>query len=525
MSALVSLQVKQQPQWLKSTEQIFIGKDILELLTTSMYVDPLTMYREYIQNAADASDADNAGTTTQTPGMVRIKIDQQQRTVVISDDGLGLSEREFHKRLISIGGSSKRGTSARGFRGVGRLAGLAYCQELIFRTRPSGKDSVYELRWDSRKVRTLMRSADAQLDLAGIIAESIEARTLPSIGYPDHFFEVELRNVVRHRDDRLLNPPVVSQYLGQVSPVAFHPDFTFGKDITRFLAENGVGLNPLSIDIVGEGPVYRPHRNEIAAGGRTLTMLPPETFTTLDRDGEPSAVTWILHHEYLGALPKSTMINGWRLRSGDIQIGGNDILEELYPESRFNGWTVAETHVLSKKIVANGRRDNYEHSAHFSDLLTRLTPAAKDIAHRCRVSSISRNALQRRDVELSKCEESIAIASKPRTPAFVVASLKKEITACLTSLEKTSQRGLFSDAEGERFELRIKKIASRLKSLPDDSDTADALHDFPPAQRQIIKDVIETIYLTEGKSEIADRLVGKILSRLRSSKRKRGQDK
>ena len=57
MSALVSLQIK-QPQWTKPSDQIFIGKDILELLSTSMYVDPLTMYREYIQNAADARDTD-----------------------------------------------------------------------------------------------------------------------------------------------------------------------------------------------------------------------------------------------------------------------------------------------------------------------------------------------------------------------------------------------------------------------------------------------------------------------------------
>ena len=59
MSVLVSLQTK-QPKWSKPSEQIFIGKDILELLSTSMYIDPLTMYREYIQNAADAHDADAA---------------------------------------------------------------------------------------------------------------------------------------------------------------------------------------------------------------------------------------------------------------------------------------------------------------------------------------------------------------------------------------------------------------------------------------------------------------------------------
>ena len=518
MSGLVSLQAK-LPQWKKPTHEIFIGKDVLELLSTSMYIDPLTMYREYIQNAADASDSDKEHAGVHHGGTVQIKINRQERSILISDDGLGLGERDFYKRLTSIGGSAKRGTNARGFRGVGRLAGLAYCQELIFRTRPAGKDAVYELRWDSRKVRDLLRSADPHLDLAGIISESIESRTLPAAGYPEHFFQVELRNVVRHRDDRLLNELEVSQYLSQVAPVAFHPEFTFGREIASYLAANGVRYTPLSVEIEGSGQIFRPHRNNIVVGGKTLTVLPPEMFTTLDRDGECSAVTWIIHHEYLGSLPKSTMVNGWRLRSGDVQVGGSDILEDLFPESRFNGWAIAETHVLSRKIIPNGRRDNYEQSAHFSDLLTRLTPTAKDIAHRCRTSSITRNALQRHEADLAKCEESIAIASKARTPAFVVATLRDEITTTLSALEKSTQRELFTGSEGDAFQLRIKKITSKLKGLPEEPDSADALQDFPPAQRQIIKDVIETIYVTESSSDAADRLVGKILSKLRNKRK------
>ena len=33
---------------------IQIGKDILELVTSAMYISPLTIYREYIQNSSDA---------------------------------------------------------------------------------------------------------------------------------------------------------------------------------------------------------------------------------------------------------------------------------------------------------------------------------------------------------------------------------------------------------------------------------------------------------------------------------------
>ncbi|MGB8480401.1 MAG: hypothetical protein WCE63_16460 [Acidobacteriaceae bacterium] len=45
------------------------------------------------------------------------------------------------------------------------------------------------------------------------------------------------------------------------------------------------------------------------------------------------------------------------------QVGGDVLLEDLFPETRFNSWTVAETHVLDQRIIPNGRRDDYEHNA------------------------------------------------------------------------------------------------------------------------------------------------------------------
>ncbi len=54
-------------------ESVTIGKDILDLLTSSMYVDPMNVYREYIQNAADAIDqARDAGLNFDEPAGVQI---------------------------------------------------------------------------------------------------------------------------------------------------------------------------------------------------------------------------------------------------------------------------------------------------------------------------------------------------------------------------------------------------------------------------------------------------------------------
>ena len=55
-------------------ENIFIGKDILELLSSSMYVNPLSIYREYVQNAVDSIESNS-----RSQNKININIDYQKR--------------------------------------------------------------------------------------------------------------------------------------------------------------------------------------------------------------------------------------------------------------------------------------------------------------------------------------------------------------------------------------------------------------------------------------------------------------
>src|ERR1700722_12131516 len=145
--------------WAPSSTAIVLGKDILELLSSSMYVDPMTIYREYAQNSADAIDDGRGLLTPRTRGKLQINIDAVSRSVRIRDNGTGVAWPQFAERLSNLGASAKRGTTARGFRGVGRLAGLGYCQELIFRSRAQDEDLVSELRWDCRSLKSALRTA------------------------------------------------------------------------------------------------------------------------------------------------------------------------------------------------------------------------------------------------------------------------------------------------------------------------------------------------------------------------------
>ena len=106
---------------------------------------------------------------------------------------------------------------------------------------------------------------------------------------------------------------------------------------------------------------FRPHRDRFeidenewdAFTGIELREIP-------NIDGGLGAIAWVLHHGYVGALSAKTRVKGLRLRSGNVQVGGHTLLEELFAEPRFNAWSVGEIHVVDRRVIPNGRRDHYE---------------------------------------------------------------------------------------------------------------------------------------------------------------------
>ena len=86
---------------------ILIGKDILELLTTAMYVNPLTIFREYVQNSTDAIDEAVAAGILASVGesFIEIRLNAAGRQITIRDNGIGVPGDEFETRLTAIGAS------------------------------------------------------------------------------------------------------------------------------------------------------------------------------------------------------------------------------------------------------------------------------------------------------------------------------------------------------------------------------------------------------------------------------------
>lgn len=498
---------------------VIIGKDVLELVSSAMYIDPMTVYREYIQNAADAVDeARKMGLlSADEPGRVEINVDPASRSVRIRDNGCGVPFENFGKKLTAIGGSKKRGTSARGFRGVGRLAGLGYAQELIFRSRVAGEDKISELKWDCRRLRTALRDSNDLIEIADVIRDVTVLQRVQADNIPERFFEVELRGIVRQRNDRLMSPAAIKEYLGQVAPVPFSPQFKLGGKLTEKLAEH-VRLGILNIYVDGsEDPIYRPHRDTMHLDDNYKLTLEDLTFTEIPGvEGDIAALAWILHHEYEGAIPNSAHVKGLRLRAGNIQVGDNALLEDLFPEPRFNAWSVGEIHIIDQRIVPNGRRDHFEQTAHFNNLVNHLSPTARDIARRCRTSSIQRKWEREFEVQKRIVVETLDIAAQGSTTKTEMDRLLFSAEEALSKLVKIASNKAFMNERAAKDEI-IQDLRKKLDAmLQGEMQNKSPLRRLPESQQAKYRELFDLIYDCSVNRVAAKALVDRIIAKITS---------
>ena len=103
------------------------------------------------------------------------------------------------------------------------------------------------------------------------------------------------------------------------------------------------------------------------------------------------------------------------MRSGNIQVGDETLLTEIFPESRFNGWVIGDIHVLSDKVIPNGRRDNFEPSPRLEWLLNEIRLLANEFAKTIRSASVFRNKLVMQDRLYSEVENAIELCEEKST--------------------------------------------------------------------------------------------------------------
>ncbi len=382
-----------------SSNEPALGPSLLRLVTSGMYDDPLALYREYLQNAADSA------TETQATARVEIHLDPRLAQVRIRDYGPGLTFQGAVDSLIPVGQSTKSADTHRGFRGIGRLAGLPFAEAVAFTTRAGNDQSPVRVTWDALRLRNQNQGHREQS-----VSDSVTVERPAADEVPGQYFEVEVRGVARYAAGSVLNRQRVHDYIAETCPVPFSTAFPFREEVEEHL---GDALYEMSVSVDGEEAVTRPHAEGIEfSGGRADAFKSLETFDVPRIDGrERAAAGWIAHTSYLGAIPKGSGIRAIRARCGNIQVGGERVFDHLFKEDRLNRWVVGEVHILDSRILPNGRRDYFEPGPHVRNLENHLGAIFRRLSERCRSTSATRTRERRVAAAITDSEEAHGLAT------------------------------------------------------------------------------------------------------------------
>ena len=143
-------------------------KQILHLVTHSLYSNKEIFLRELVSNASDACDKlrfealDNAALYEDQPNLeVRIRFDEEAKTLTISDNGIGMSAEEAAAHLGTIAksgtrefmakleGDQKKDAQLIGQFGVGFYSGFIVADRITVETRRAGLPAEQGVRWSS----------------------------------------------------------------------------------------------------------------------------------------------------------------------------------------------------------------------------------------------------------------------------------------------------------------------------------------------------------------------------------------
>lgn len=385
-----------------------VGKNILDNLTTGMYSDSKVIYREYIQNACDQIDlAIKLGILSDDEGEVDICMDSQRRYISIKDNATGVKAEDFIEDVGDIANSNKEIGKNKGFRGIGRLCGLAYCKTLKFTTSYLGENTKSIMTCDAQKMRAmLVENKKYTLDEIWdtIITYSTEFEVENK-----HYFEVEMFDINKENTD-LLNDIKVREYLSFVVPVPYKNTFILRNQIYSYVDSIGYHIDEYCVRVNGS-QIFKEYTTKLKEqSGNSLrnydeiSRLEFKDFR--DSSGNLIAWMWVGLSRFEKQIPSVNHMRGLRVRSANIQLGNDDALQPIFKENRGNYYFVGEVFAVSHNLIPNSQRDYFNENATrvlFEDMLREYF---YDVLHRLYYEANRvKNDYKRQEEYLSKVAE------------------------------------------------------------------------------------------------------------------------
>lgn len=489
-----------------------IGRQLFDVITSGMYDNPLMIFREYLQNAVDSIDLGiQVGSLTLEEAQIQICLSGQDRTITIFDNGPGLINGTAHTILKSLGCSPKEGFNQRGFRGIGRLGGLAYCDELIFETRGSKNEKVAVISWNRFSFESIASDTSRLVSLLDTIEQvSTASFRVAADDEPEHFFRVTLKNVQRFHSDVLMNLKVVQDYISQVAPVPYNAEiFSFAGQLNEYFSQ--IEDSKCYRITLNNRQIFRPYCDKMQLSTNVSdTIHGIEHFTFLGADLKPIALGWYARTDLKASLPQVLNVRGVRVRQGNIEIGDEHFLDDKFTERRFSSWHLGEIHIVGNRLKPNARRDGFEQSPDFERFLEQAALLGRHLSSLCRKSSYTRTAHCKVESSLQKLEN---IFSNPVT--YIddehYCQAQDQANTLLQQVEKSVNGGMTPELQGRFDSLKSKVDGNGSKPLFLEH-ILDGRRLKHYDQKTLLKHVAKVVVASYGKSSSAEEILRHIFT-------------
>lgn len=483
-----------------------IGKDVIESLTLGMYEDSRFIYREYIQNGADQIDkaVEEGLLHSLQNGKIEIEINPAAKTISIFDDATGIESNQVQPILKNIAQSKKDRTKNKGFRGIGRLGGLAYCDKLIFETSFKGEEIKSFLVWDSQKLKAIINNRATKEEATFVIDEVTGFRTEKEKSNA-HFFKVTMEGV---SNKLLLDKENIYQFLSMVAPVPYNKGFIFKNKIYDKARELDYIIDEYPI-YVNRDQIFKSYTTSIYKGekgnkSKIDEVYDIETFEVKNSKNKLISWGWYSISKFEKVMPSINIARSIRLRKGNIQIGLEDTLTRLFKEPRGTKYFFGEIHAVNPNLIPNARRDYFLDNSELKDFEKSVKLKFNELHKLYYFSSKVRN-------EKKKIDDFVVFSEE-----YEDKSTKGGFT---NNKEKKEYQGKFEDKKEKAkiAEMELRKIEGKVNQNPSAQnkvfEKVVGKNENNVEQISIVADNGKTKYLTDDITKL-NRKDRKLVSRI-----------